>query len=123
MFNLSHESSKLKKLGELFRNNYWLLIFTSLTAGVTEELLFRAYLIPRLQLFFKKPYMSAILSSVIFGLLHFGFGTAINVLGPIVIGIIFSFHYLKYRNIKILIICHFIWDCLILFLMLYRTPG
>ena len=93
-----------------------LLVFTAITAGVTEELMFRGYLIPRLQALFKNNYIPVVLSSIVFGFLHFGYGTALNVIGPMLIGIVFGFHYVKYRNITILMIVHFLWDYILLLL-------
>ncbi len=81
-----------------------------ITAGVLEELIFRGYMIPRLNLFFKSQHPPVIISSVIFGLGHFGYGTPINVLVPLLIGLVFGYYYYHYRNIKILIICHLLID-------------
>jgi membrane protease YdiL (CAAX protease family) len=82
----------------------------AVTAGVLEELIFRGYMISRLKLFFKSGHWPVIISSVIFGVGHWGYGTAINVLVPLFIGLVFGYHYYKYRNIKILIICHLLID-------------
>lgn len=117
------ESDVMNKVMELFKHNYPLLLFTALTAGVTEELIFRGYLMPRLELLFKKPIYSIIISSLLFGLIHYGYGTVINVVGPIIIGIIFALHYYKFRNIKILIICHFLWDYIVILLKLNFQPS
>lgn len=119
MLQLKKESEVAQSFIPVFRDHHVLLIFTAITAGITEELMFRAYLIPRLQLIVKNTYVPVILSSVFFGLLHFGYGTALNVIGPILIGLIFGVHYVKYRNIKILMIAHFLWDYLILLLEQY----
>jgi membrane protease YdiL (CAAX protease family) len=81
-----------------------------ITAGVLEELIFRGYMIPRLKLFFKSGHWPVIISSAIFALGHWGYGTLINILVPLFIGLIFGYHYYKYRNIKILIICHLLID-------------
>lgn len=85
-------------------------LFTIITAGFLEEFIFRGYMIPRLKLFFKSEHPPIIISAIIFGLGHVGFGTLINVLFPILIGLIFGYHYYKYRNLKILIICHLLID-------------
>ncbi|REC47658.1 hypothetical protein DRF62_19960, partial [Chryseobacterium piscium] len=42
-------SERLLELKNLFKNNYFLIIFTCLTAGVIEELLMRAYIQPRIE--------------------------------------------------------------------------
>jgi hypothetical protein len=55
---------------------------------------------------------SILLSSLLFGLLHFGYGTLFNMLGPFFMGIVFAFFYNKYRHMGILIIAHSLWDIL-----------
>ena len=85
-------------------------LFGIFTAGLLEELVFRGYMIPRLQLLFKNQHLPIIISAVLFGLLHVGYGTIINVLMPIWIGLVFGYHYYKYRNLKMLIICHILID-------------
>lgn len=118
LFDVNAESAVLKKAMTLFKKSYLLLVFTCITAGITEELFFRGYLLPRLALLLKNQKAAILLSSILFGLMHYGYGTLINVIGPIVIGLVFAFQYEKYRNIKIVIICHFLWD---LFLLIAKT--
>jgi uncharacterized protein len=115
----SRESLRLNQIIQLFRSNKGLLIFTALTAGIVEELIFRGYLIPRLQLFFKNPHWAILLSSFFFGLLHFGYGNLFQVLGPFLIGLVFGYHYFNFRNINVLILCHFLWDLMTLFVRLH----
>ncbi len=122
VLQLKAQSEGMEKMIAIFRDHHALVWLTAITAAITEELMFRAYLIPRLQLLFKNTYMPVILSSVLFGFLHFGYGTALNILGPMLIGLIFGFHYVKYRNIKILIIVHFLWDYLVIALKIHYTP-
>ena len=104
-------TSALIKLRDL---NMPLKLYSLITAAVFEELVFRAYLLPRLQSYFKTAIWPIIISSVIFALTHSGYGTIANVIGPLFIGIIFARYYHTYRNIYITIICHFFYDCLIL---------
>lgn len=118
LFKITAESAVLQKALALFKKSYILLFFTCVTAGITEELIFRGYLMPRLELLFKNKILAIVISSVLFGLLHIGYGTLLNVIGPIVIGLVFAIQYEKYKNIKILIICHFLWD---LFLLMAKT--
>ncbi|WP_431242729.1 CPBP family intramembrane glutamic endopeptidase [Flavobacterium sp. P21] len=118
LFKITAESAVLQKALALFKKSYFLLFFTCLTAGITEELIFRGYLMPRLELLFKNKIVAIIISSILFGLLHIGYGTLLNVIGSIVIGPVFAVQYEKYRNIKILIVCHFLWD---LFLLTAKT--
>lgn len=116
MLHLNAESAMINKLIKLFKNNFLLLLFASITAGITEELIFRGYLLSRLDFLFKNTKAAIIVSSIIFGLLHYSYGTLLQIIGPFAIGLIFAFQYQKNRNIQIVIICHFLWDFLVLFL-------
>ena len=62
-----------------------------LITGFTEELAIRGYLLPRLELIFNNSWTAILISSVLFGLLHFGYGTIINVIGPFFIGLVFAY--------------------------------
>jgi len=117
---LRHEPpSKLApRLAIFFRKYPFLLVFTALTAGVTEELVFRGYLQPRLELLFKNPYWAIVISSLIFGLAHIMYGTVKNVIDPFFIGLGLAIYYWRYRNIKVAMVFHFLWDLLgLLFVM------
>jgi membrane protease YdiL (CAAX protease family) len=83
-----------------------LLIFSAITAGVTEELIFRGYLVPRLELLFKNKYMPVIVSSLMFGLIHSRYQSYTEVIFATLFGVVFAIHYQLYRNIKILILTH-----------------
>ena len=103
-------SEKLKAMLQLLWKNKFLLLFTTLSAGIMEELLFRGYLMPRLQLFFKKPWLTIFISSLLFAAAHYSYGSWSQAINPFFIGLIFAWHYQKYRNIKVLMICHFLID-------------
>jgi len=85
-------------------------LFSVVTAALTEEFIVRGYLMPRMQLFFKSAVWPIIISSILFGLAHIGFGTIVNMAVPLFIGLVFAVYYQKYRNIKVLILCHFLID-------------
>ena len=104
------KSTAMTHLMDLLRNKMPLLIFTAVTAGIVEELIFRGYVQPRLEEIFRNPYVAIIVSSLLFGLLHYRYGTLIQVIGPTYIGMIFAIYYWKYRNITVIIVCHFGWD-------------
>ena len=109
-FHFSNDSAKLNAMLIIFKENKWLLYFTVITAGITEELLFRGYLMPRIEQLTKSSFWAIIISSLLFGLSHWGFGTVMQVIGPVFIGIIFAIFYYKYRNLKTLMIFHALWD-------------
>jgi len=98
------------KVIQLRQLNLPLKIFGIFTAAVAEELIMRGYLLPRFQLFFKSKHLPVLITAFIFGLCHFGYGTVINMVIPAWIGVVFGYHYERYRNIKILMIAHFIID-------------
>jgi membrane protease YdiL (CAAX protease family) len=111
LFGLKTEHSLLLNQMRGYMNaHHLLLVFICLTAGVVEELIFRGYLIPRLNILFNNNYLPVIVSAVLFGAVHFTYGTVENIIVPIFIGLIFGFHYQKYRNLKVLILCHFLVD-------------
>jgi len=120
LLGLKSNGASLIRIVNIFKKNYWLMIFTALTAGIVEELIFRAYIQPRLEIIFKSPVVAIIISSIFFGLLHFQYGTIMNVLGPIFIGAVFAVHYWKFKNIKILIFSHFLWDFILLSISLKK---
>ncbi len=103
-------SEQLSEIVTILGENKLLLFFTVITAGVVEELIFRGYLLPRLEIIFKRPYWAITVSSLLFGLLHYKYGTVLNVAGPVFIGFVFAYYYWRYRNIKVIIICHILWD-------------
>ena len=120
LFAITHSkgSAKLFEMVQFFKHNIPLLLFTAATAGVVEELLFRGYLQPRLEILFKNSWVAIIVSALLFGLLHITYGTLTNVLIPIFIGLVFAWYYKKYRNIKVLIACHFLIDTISLFILI-----
>ena len=113
MFGLKIQASQiLKEMLAYMHTHLFLLVLTCLTAGIVEELIFRGYLIPRLNILFKNNYLPVIFSALIFGVSHMGYGTLINMVVPFFIGLIFGAYYQKYRNLKVLILCHFLIDFL-----------
>ncbi len=103
-------SPKMLEFETLFKHNFLLLIFTAATAAIVEELIFRGYIQSRIEYIFKKPIWGIIGSALLFALLHISYATWLQFLGPLFIGLVFSIYYWKYRNIKVLIICHFLID-------------
>ncbi|MCD1116908.1 CPBP family intramembrane glutamic endopeptidase [Chryseobacterium turcicum] len=115
-------SERLLELKKLFSNNYFLIIFTCLTAGVVEELLMRVYIQPRIEKIYNSPMMGVVGSALLFGILHSTYGTIGQVVVPFFIGIVFALFYKKYSNIKILIICHFLIDFISMMMMNFIDP-
>jgi membrane protease YdiL (CAAX protease family) len=98
----------------LLKKNNLLLLFTVFTAGITEELINRGYIHSRLEALTNNKNVAITASSLLFGILHYTYGNFYQIIGPFVIGLVFAFYYSKYRNIKILIICHILWNLMAL---------
>lgn len=113
------DHSQLKKITDLFSNHQLLFVFTIITAGVVEELIFRGYLLPRLAKLFKNTFLAVLVTSALFGLLHLGYGNISQVIGPFWMGLVFAAFYVEYRNIKALIIFHTTWDLVSVMLSMY----
>lgn len=104
----------IQKLVPILRQYKVIIPFIAITAGVVEELVFRAYLFPRFEELFKNTYIAIILSAALFGILHISYGTIAQVTFPFLFGVVTALHYKKHRNIKTLIYTHFLWDFLLL---------
>ena len=111
LFGLSQEvSQETKTIYALFKGNYLLFIFTCITAGVTEEFLFRGYLQTRIEKLFGNVWLGILISALIFGIMHVSWNNPLQVVGTFWIGLVLAFFYYKYRNIKILILLHIFYD-------------
>jgi membrane protease YdiL (CAAX protease family) len=100
----------MRKWVNIMVAHYWLLLFCAITAGITEELICRVYLVPRLALLFKNNYMPVIVSAAIFSALHYRYFSLRETIFTFLIGVVFAAHYQKYRNIHVLILVHFMID-------------
>ena len=106
-----HENNAMmKKIVAAITGHQAMIFFLALTAGVTEELIFRGYLLTRLSQWFKNEVAAVIVSSLLFAGLHYKYGSLRELIFTFLIGMIFSIYYIKYRNIKAIIVTHFLID-------------
>jgi uncharacterized protein len=101
----------------------WLLLLVVLTASVTEELLFRAYLIERLTRLTGSPWPGALLSLTAFVAFHlqgWNLGHVVGVVLPL--GAVMTALYLWRRNLLFVIITHFLLDLPIVLIALGVLP-
>jgi membrane protease YdiL (CAAX protease family) len=98
------------RVDSLMRRSKMLLVITCITAGVTEELTIRGYVLPRLTLLFKSDYVPVIISALLFASIHIGYNNLSELIFTFVFGIVSAIFYNKYRNLKILMIFHFLYD-------------
>jgi len=106
-----HENNAMmKKIIAVITGHQAMIFFLALTAGVTEELIFRGYLLTRLSQWFKNDVAAVIVSSLLFAALHYKYGSLRELIFTFLIGMVFSIYYIKYRNIKAIIVTHFLID-------------
>ncbi|MDR3653649.1 MAG: type II CAAX endopeptidase family protein [Paludibacter sp.] len=108
-------NAKAIELAKLIHQNKLLVFLVPLTAGFTEEILIRGYLLTRLELFFENTNLAIFISALLFGIAHLNYGTVSQFIFPIFLGIVYAFHYKKYKSIKVLIASHFLWDLMFLY--------
>ena len=86
--------------------------FVSLTAGITEEIIYRGFLIFAFAYLFPdfSIWLVIILSSLLFGLAHTYQGFTTGVLRTTIFGVIFSILYIGIGSILPLIVIHFLID-------------
>ena len=109
-FGWHERNLMMKKIIQLLRGHQTMIFFIALTAGITEEIIMRGYILTRLLQLFKKPVVPVLLSSLIFAALHYRYGSLRELIFTFLIGIIFSVYYIQYRNIKAIIAAHFLID-------------
>jgi len=110
LFGYHEDNALMKRIVMLLINRQWLIVFTCITAGVTEELIFRGYIMTRLSLLFKNDYAAIVVSAIGFSALHYGYKSLHELIFAFLIGILYGAYYQKYRNIKVLIAAHFMVD-------------
>lgn len=120
LIGIKNDSTDIQKLIPILRQYKVFILIISITAGVVEELVFRAYLFTRLEELFKNTDIALILSAALFGILHISYGTVAQVAFPFLFGVVTTLHYKKYRNIKTLIYTHFLWDFLLFCISICR---
>lgn len=89
--------------------------YVSLTAGITEEIIYRGFLIFALEYLFPNLSIMIIIliSSIIFGLAHTYQGFVMGVLRTTIFGVVFSVLYISLGSIIPLILFHFLLDYIV----------
>jgi membrane protease YdiL (CAAX protease family) len=94
----------------LHPDSIWLILlrgfYYSIISAPVQELIFRAYVVNRLEQFSLNRHFLIVVSSLIFALAHWPFGSFPMVISTFVLGILLSVNFLKYRNIFTPIIVH-----------------
>jgi membrane protease YdiL (CAAX protease family) len=110
LMGLREKSPNMLRVQHLMKFYPSLGMFTALTAGITEELFFRGYVMSRLALFFKNMHVQVLISAALFCAIHISYHYWGEIIFTFLLGLIFGYHYQRYRNIKVLMAVHFIVD-------------
>jgi len=99
--------------------SWWVILLSVITAGVTEEVLFRAYPLSRLLEKTGNNWLSAIISLIFFVCIHSTGWNVAHIVGVVVpLGAILTGLFLWKRNLLFVIIVHIIIDLPLVFISL-----
>ncbi len=116
-----HDNNSLMiKVDVILQHYPVLLTIVCLTAGISEELIFRGYILSRLSLFFKNQHWPVIISALIFTSVHLSYKSLTETIFVFLFGLLFGYFYQKYRNLTVLMIVHFITDIIAIGLYHYH---
>ena len=105
----------------LVASNYswWILLLSVLTAGITEEILFRGYPLERLQEITGNKWISGLISLVFFVAVHATGWNLAHIIGVVLpLGIILTGLYFWQRNLLFVMIVHVVIDLPLVFIAL-----
>jgi len=77
-----------------------------------EEFFFRAFLVPR---------TGIIISTIIFAIMHIGYGSIAEIIGVLVLGGIIAYWYKKNNSLIQVYFAHLFYDFVVVFLFLFRV--
>jgi membrane protease YdiL (CAAX protease family) len=95
-------------------------IFSLITASIAEEIIYRGYATERLLLLGKQKVWVYVLPVAAFAVMHYRKGLD-HMIIVIVVGLIMTLYYVKYRNLTLNIIGHFFIDLMAYISILFRT--
>jgi membrane protease YdiL (CAAX protease family) len=110
IWNIHYSKHAINLMISWYHLNLAILLFSTITWSICNELIFRGYLLPRLSNLLKNKVAAIIISSLLFALFPYGGSTLKWLISDFFSGIFFAIHYQKYRNIKVLIISRVLID-------------
>ncbi len=103
---------------------FYLLVFAIIFAPISEELFFRALLVSRTTSFLSSrtpplvSYWSGIIfPSILFGFLHFGYGSVVEIAGATMLGAVLAIVYRQSKSITPCLLMHFIYNLVSIYVM------
>ncbi len=106
------ESALTSEFERLVKQYPEFIVGIALVAALSEEVLFRGMLQPRLGI---------LATSLLFGLVHIAYGTVIQIVGPLLLGLVFGYAYKRLGTLWVPIAAHFTFNALQL-TALYFAP-
>ncbi|HAX69031.1 MAG TPA: type II CAAX endopeptidase family protein [Anaerolineales bacterium] len=101
--------------------SWWILLLSVLTAGITEEILFRGYALERLYEITSNKWVSGLISLIFFVAIHSAGWNIAHVVGVVIpLGIILTGLYFWQRNLSFMMIVHVVIDLPLVFIVLLR---
>ena len=106
-----HENNEmLHRMQAAMRQYPDLMVLAAFTAGVTEELIFRGYILSRLSVLFDDKLRPVVISAILFSAVHLGYKSVSELIYTFLFGLLVGWHYQKYRNLRVLMMLHFLVD-------------
>lgn len=106
-------------IGTAAEHPSWVILLSVLTAGVTEEIIFRGHLIERLVDVTNRPWSAALISVCAFTLPHLAGWNLTHVVGVVVpLGAVLTAIYMWKRNVLFVMIVHIVIDAPLIFISL-----
>lgn len=112
LLGLHENNDIMMKMATMMKKSPALLYFGAITAGFTEEFIFRGYILTRLSLFFKNDHLPVIISALLFSIVHLGYKSLHELIFVFLLGLLFGYYYQKYRSLSLLIFVHALVDVL-----------
>ncbi len=106
-FGFDDQYKIYEKIGDL---PWYMLMLAVLLAPICEELFFRGLLVPR---------FGVVISAIVFGLLHFTYGSILEVVGVMAIGLVLGMVFKKSKSITPCIVVHLLYNLLSISVMLF----
>jgi membrane protease YdiL (CAAX protease family) len=97
-FGFNDQANVAQKIIEL---PLYILVLAVIFAPLTEELLFRALLVPRIGI---------VPSALVFGVMHFAYGSVVEIIGVVIVGVILALVYRYSKSITPCILIHLLYN-------------
>lgn len=92
-----------------FQPSLWVVTLVMLRAGIAEEIFYRGYAIERLQSLVRSKFVAGLLPLILFAAAHYRQGLG-GIIAAFVLGGLFTFFYMKFRDLVANITGHFLAD-------------